>query len=649
MTAEEHNVTNDKKPKKKKSGIAAFSLLITLFDKLGDIIYTAILNSFIGKAFTSYTPLRQKMSSGICATIALKSGRVKRLCRRIRKFLANNLESCFSVSFANKIIHKCCSLPLQFYGNFGLFFGIYTVVVYFIRKFIPYFQPADSSHLVIGIIIAIISIPMLFSRISLANSVKNSIFGRALFKDSFGFSDEIFDNKKITTKNRGNFMLLLGLISGLLTFFIHPAIILAVIAVFVTTVLIATSPEIGILLSIISIPFLSFFELPTILLSFIVLTTFFFYIIKVIRGKRTFKIELVDLAVLIFGILIIISSIFSAGGALSVSEAIISTVLISGYFLLVNLMRTEKWLKRCIIALVSSASIVALIGIYEFVFGGANNNWLDQSFHDIIKVRVVSLFENPNILAMFLVIIFPFVLALAFQAKAKNTKFLSKILVLIFVLCIIFTWSRGSWLALIASCFIFAILNSKKSFRLFGLAFISIPILSIILPDTVWARFTSIINLSDTSTAYRIYTWKGTFNAISATGPFGIGYGNSAFQTVYPTYSYAGIESAPHSHNLILQILIGMGIIGVIVFFTAMFLNFQKCLEYIKSNNQDPSKIYVIAAISSAVAALTMGIFDYIWYNQRIFYLFWIILAIGCAYVRVGNYEKERLSEPESY
>ena len=98
-----------------------------------------------------------------------------------------------------------------------------------------------------------------------------------------------------------------------------------------------------------------------------------------------------------------------------------------------------------------------------------------------------------------------------------------------------------------------------------------------------------------------------------------------------------------------LQILIGMGIIGLIVFCIAMFLNFQKCLEYIKNNNQDPSKIYVIAAISSVIAALTMGIFDYIWYNQRIFYLFWIVLAIGCAYVRVGNYEKERLSETDPY
>ena len=109
MTGENNNqnISNDKKQKKKTAtGLAAFSLLITLWDRLGEIIYTAILNSFIGKMFTSYTPLREKMSSGICATAALRSRKIRKFFRRIRRFLANNLDSCLSVSFANKISIK---------------------------------------------------------------------------------------------------------------------------------------------------------------------------------------------------------------------------------------------------------------------------------------------------------------------------------------------------------------------------------------------------------------------------------------------------------------------------------------------------------------------------------------------------------------
>lgn len=652
MTNENNNRSNAKEKKQKKrrnSGLASFSLIIALFDKLAEIIYNAVQNSFIGRAFTSYTPLRKRMSTGIFATIALKSGRVRRFFRRIRRFLANNIDSCLSISIAQRIIHKLCSFPLHFYGNFGLFFGIYTIVVYFIRQLVTYFNPAETSHLYFGIFIAVLSVPLIFSRINLANSIKNSIVGRSIFKETFGFSDESFENKKTNTKSRGNFMLLFGLLAGLSTFFVHPAVILTIIAVFVTILLIATAPEIGVLISIIAIPFLSFSSAPSALLVMLVLITTFFYIIKVIRGKRTFKLEIVDLAVLAFGVLIIISSFYSAGGSKSSLEAAISFILMLGYFLFVNLMRTEKWIKRSVIALVASASITVLIGIFEFVFSGANNNWLDQSFHSIIKLRIVSLFENPNILAMFIVMVFPFLLALVFQSKRKNTKFLTKLLVILFIACIIFTWTRGAWLAIILGTLAFALIKSRKSFRFFGVALLSLPVISMLLPDSIWLRFTSIFNLADTSTSYRIYTWKGTFNAIKETGPFGIGYGDSSFQAVYPTYSYAGIESTPHSHSLILQILICMGVIGAIVFCIAIFLNFQKCLEYIKTNSQDQSSVYVIAAVASTIAALTMGIFDYIWYNQRIFYLFWIVLAIGCAYVRVGNYERERHRENELY
>ena len=78
------------------------------------------------------------------------------------------------------------------------------------------------------------------------------------------------------------------------------------------------------------------------------------------------------------------------------------------------------------------------------------------------------------------------------------------------------------------------------------------------------------------------------------------------------------------------------------IFYETGFFAFQKNFEYIKENPQGSNTVYIIASVVSIASALIMGVFDYIWYNQRIFYLFWIILAIGCAFVRVENYEKAR-------
>lgn len=45
------------------------------------------------------------------------------------------------------------------------------------------------------------------------------------------------------------------------------------------------------------------------------------------------------------------------------------------------------------------------------------------------------------------------------------------------------------------------------------------------------------------------------------------------------------------------------------------------------------------AALISVASLLIMGAFDYVWYNYRIFYMFWIALAIGVACIKIGERE----------
>ena len=645
MTSEKENskVVNKRSKSNRLSGIAAFSLLIALFDRLGMLIYDPFINGFFGTILTSYTKLNEKMANGFFGVHILHNVRVNKFFRKIRRFFAKSLESSVTISLTSGAIEKLCCFPLQYYGNFGLFFGIYTVLIYYVRLFIPWLEASSSSHLWAGIIVSISAIPLLFSRINLANSVKNSIFGRGIFKTTFGFADEVFDNKKTTSRGKGNRLLFLGLLAGISTLFIHPLYIIVAIFTAILLTLIACSPEIGVLITLFALPFLSLTDAPTMWLATMILITTFFYVIKIIRGKRIFKLEILDFAILLFGILILLSSAYSAGGQASVYSALISVVLLLGYFLLVNLMQTIIWIKRCVITLITSSVIVAVIGIFEFIFGGESTNWLDQSFYGVIKTRVVSLFGNPNMLSVFLVMVFPFILALSLRAKEKNDKFLARTLIILFLVCIIFTWSRAAWIAIILGTLLFAMLYTKKSFRIFGLILIALPLIPILLPSSVIERFLSISNLSDSSIAYRIYTWKGTISAIKDYFFFGIGYGDSSFQAIYPSYAYSGIEATAHSHSLLLQILLCMGIIGLLVFFIAIFLSFQKSFEYIKKEKGSPTTVYVIATVASVASALIIGIFDYIWYNPRIFYLFWTIVAIGAAYVRVGDSERSRL------
>lgn len=643
----------EKKNRSRKTsltGIASVSFLIALFDRLGEIIYNAFVGGFFGRIFSSYKKLQSSFEGSFLKEFIFGDRRFKKFFRRLRKFLSSNIEDCFIVTRGQRMIHFFSSAPLNYYGNFLSFFGVYTCVVYFVRLLVSGISSASSDYLFIGIGAIIISLPLLFSRISMASALQKSVIGRMLIEATFGISDETIKKHSAVRKGKGNVMLFLGLVAGILTFFIHPLTIILAILFFVLVCFIAVSPEIGVLITIFVLPFCSFMSNPTIALCGIVLLTAFFYVIKLIRGKRVFKLELVDAAVLLFALMIYFSSVFSAGGEGSRNAALVSCALMLGYFLLVNLMRTEKWIKRCVFALVSSGSIVAMIGVLEYFFGKSSSQWLDVRLFTNIRVRVVSLFDNPNVLATYLVLIFPFALNFFILAKKRNEKFLSAIVCAAFVVATVFTWSRGAWIAMVLTFFVFFTVYSRKTLRIFGAAILAVPVLPMILPDNLLDRAFSILNFSDSSISYRIYTWIGSLRVVGDHFLGGIGFGPEAFAKIYPAYAFAGIESAEHSHSLPLQILIGMGIGGLLVFVALIFLYLQKTLEYVRKPESSSSKFYVTAAVASVIGALVMGAFDYIWYNYRVFYIFWIVIALGCALVRAGNYEADRnVGTSESY
>ncbi len=644
MTKEKNEIAveNKKRNKKEFSGLASLSFFVALLDRLSLLIYDALINGFFGKIFSSYSALQKKFTKGFCGGYVLGSNKIRKALHTARVFVASKIESGFFVTRARKGMKYLCSLPLNTYGTFFLFFGIYTAIVYLVKFLVPELGAPDKDYLIIGVITMLVAIPLTFSRNPLAFCVKRSVIGNMIFHGAFGFSNETFQNGIVKRKVKGSAMFLLGLVAGILTIFVHPLTIILTLLSIVLICLVAVSPEIGVLLSILLVPILSFVKYPTVCLCGFILVTAFFYLLKVIRGKRLLKLEILDVFVLLFGFLIFCSGFFGAGGSASISSALVTCVLMLGYFLLVNLLRTEKWIKRCVFALVGSAALTAMIGIFEYVFGEQSSAWLDTSLFSDIKLRVVSLFENPNVLATFIVMIFPFALALRLLSTKSNEKWLLFIVCLSMIVCTVFTWSRGAWLAMIIGLLVFYIIYSKRSLRIFGAILVVIPILPIVIPNNVLNRFLSITNLLDSSISYRIYTWKGTVNMIGDYLFGGVGFGNEAFQQVYPNYAYAGMESAEHSHSLFLQILATTGIFGLIVLCIVLFLNFQKCFEYIKAPENRASRIYVSAVVSAMVSVLIMGVFDYVWYNFRVFYIFWIILAIGCAFVRVGNREAER-------
>jgi len=637
MKSEKHTA----KKTNRSTDFVAVGIFVYLLDRFADWFYTSIVEGFFGKIFTAYSAEQNAFENSFIKHYFTGNMKVKEYAHKLRAFLSRNFEDSYLLNKFARFLASLKALPLRSFGSFWMSFGIYTIIIYFVKMFVPALTKADVGSLIVGIIACICALPMLFSKGTLISAVGRSACTRLLFAEAFGFREEVFYKKYESSRKYANFMILVGMMCGVLTLLIDPLLIPISILGIIFLVLIFSTPEIGVLISLFFLPFFTFLANPTISLSILVLLTFLSYVFKIIRGKRIIKVELLDIAVIVFGVIIYFGGVISVGGEISYLSALLTGSLMIGYFLVVNLMRTQKWLNRCFIALISSATLVSVMGVLQYFFGTLNVSWLDRDYFPDIKGRVTVLFENSNVLAVYLVMIFPLILCSVLHSSGRN-RVLAFISSLSVFLCVIFTWSRGAWVALIFSVLLYFLIYSKKTVRFLCSLIFIIPFAVFLLPDNIVRRFMSIGDMADSSISYRVYTWKGTLNAIRENLFGGVGYGTETYRDIYPTYSYAGMEAAEHSHSLYLQLWFSLGIIGLIIFCVLMFLFVQQSLENIKIASDNQNRMQTAAVFCSVIAALIMGAFDYIWYNYRVFFVFWIMIALSSAYARVDRAERRR-------
>lgn len=78
------------------------------------------------------------------------------------------------------------------------------------------------------------------------------------------------------------------------------------------------------------------------------------------------------------------------------------------FMMVVNESYDEKRLHKIITAVVVATTILALIGIVQYIVGvDIKEGWLDEKFNTDIRARVYSIFGNPNIFAEYLVMTMP--------------------------------------------------------------------------------------------------------------------------------------------------------------------------------------------------------------------------------------------------
>jgi len=623
---------------KKKHSLGKYrkSILIDSLTKLAGRIYRTFLAGFFGWILTSYEALVSGFSSSvIIKKLQTVSGlKIFHFASNAKRRVAEAYERSFFLNLLRSISEKLLTARIASFGLFFFSYGFYLILIQVIRE---YALPADNmamSGIIIGVAYMLFGTLFLFSKRNIAYTIYHSKFLGGILFEFLGLRiTDVAEAAENENKKGWNAPFISGMVFGLISIFLDPLMILAIILLFALFYVIVISPEAGIILVCMGLPFLETLQLAALICLIDVS-----YILKLICGRRMFRLQMMDFTVLAFLLFVIFGGIFTIDGS-SFWKMLVFVCFMSVYFVIKNIISSPALVKRCLYALVLASALVSAYGIYQNYFGDLSSKWHDISVFSEIRGRVVSTFDNPNVLGEFLVLIFPITLALMASAKKANERFFLFVSALLSCGCLVFTWSRGAWLACIITTALFLCVSSKYFFTA---GILSMPILGMfVFLQSDSAIIRRITSFGDSSTSYRVNIWKGVLQMLEDIGFFGIGIGEEAFRKVYPIYALAGIEAAPHSHNLYLQITVEMGVFALLFFLIFVFMFTQFSFSFSKNAMNRSNRLLCMGIFCGAAALLIQGLTDYVWYNYRIFLLFWIVVGLGVAHVSVAKDTEE--------
>ncbi len=348
--------------------------------------------------------------------------------------------------------------------------------------------------------------------------------------------------------------------------------------------------------------------------------------------KRNLMWSPINRYILLYGAVYLVGTFFSVSLKASLQPGLLTVGLLLYSLVVYSAVTRRKQLDVLINLVLAAALVVSVFGILQYIFrwGYQSAAWVDSDMFSTISFRAASTLDNPNMLGQYLILVIPLGGAKLLSSRDMKSRVGWLCACGIMCVCMILTMSRGAWLGLLfAGAAFFLFLNP----RLILLAPFVLLALFFLLPETVTARFTSIGNLKDASTSYRVYIWMGTLAMLKDYWLCGIGPGDAAFNLVYPAYSLNAII-APHSHNLFLQIVCDAGITALLIFLMLLFVYYRMMCTAISREKNRESRLLQIAFLSGVTGFLVQAMTDYSFYNYRLMFFFWAYLAMSALAAR---------------
>lgn len=263
---------------------------------------------------------------------------------------------------------------------------------------------------------------------------------------------------------------------------------------------------------------------------------------------------------------------------------------------------------------------ISVLAIFQKITGQffAPSLWDDE-----LGRRVFSFFTSPNAIGLYIAPI----IALVFIFTSKNklnkkytdfhyTKFAILALAL---LAIVFSFSQGAWIALVAGFIVFIYFYGYKKIAILTI------LCGIILASSI-PSLKSAVLFQDQAGQNRITLWSySTKYVISKPSRFLIGSGLRRFfsEVQKPHYDHTKMERLLYPHNFFLNFWLETGLLGALSFTGILAYLFMLGFKTLKNNKQVGASI-----LATLTIFIVHGLVDVPYFKNDLAIIFWLIVAI---------------------
>lgn len=337
-----------------------------------------------------------------------------------------------------------------------------------------------------------------------------------------------------------------------------------------------------------------------------------------------------------------------------------------------NLARTRKKIDRILATMVASGALNGLVAVlqicsytlyrYDYIeksqvlttpfykpLDKLVYTWLPFDIDTTLwwDSRASGFFSNPNLLATYLLMVYPISIYLFLNTKGKKHKIIYFMANVLISGGISATLTRAGCVIAIAGWVFMFIILIKQHWK--ELLEIFIPTVCVIVPSLL-TRYGIIFKArgggeeAKKSSAAHFQIWGSLIDYITEhINAFLVGLGFGCESTGMVLLNEYNLDK-PHGHNFVIETWMEVGVIGVIILFVALIFSFGKLLEINANNGKKFTLVFCV--FTSMLLYLLFGLTDYIFNSPKQIILLFILL--GLTQAMSACYDKTLIHDAQS-